>query len=198
MPAWTWTGCYFHDSTTGEVIPIENRIGLLDRKLRVVNENTLDENEWLIWVFRAFQSVYGYEFQGDNLLIARINLLTTFCDYLKARLNRDATKSEITKIINIICWNFWQMDGLQKVVPFGKPREEYPQLTLWDYDSEEGSIYFGGEHDKLREVSDMMWELLVIDEAHEGVDTTKTDIAFNQIKGRILCCSGLLVVKPFI
>ena len=45
-----------------------------------------------------------------------------------------------------------------------------------------GSIYFGGEHDKLREVSDMMWELLVIDEAHEGVDTTKTDIAFNQIK----------------
>lgn len=45
-----------------------------------------------------------------------------------------------------------------------------------------GSIYFGGEHDKLREVADMTWELLVIDEAHEGVDTTKTDIAFNQIK----------------
>lgn len=126
-----------YDSTTGVVIPVEDRIGILDRKLRVVNENTLDENEWLNWVFRAFQSVYGYEFQGDNLLIARINLLMTFCDYLKSRWGRDATKSEITKIINIICWNFWQMDGLEKVVPFGKPREEYPQLTLWNYDSEE-------------------------------------------------------------
>lgn len=45
-----------------------------------------------------------------------------------------------------------------------------------------GSIYFGGEYDKLKEIADMTWELLVIDEAHEGVDTTKTDIAFNQIK----------------
>ena len=45
-----------------------------------------------------------------------------------------------------------------------------------------GSIYFGGQLDKLREVSDIDWDLLVIDEAHEGVDTYKTDIAFNQIK----------------
>lgn len=45
-----------------------------------------------------------------------------------------------------------------------------------------GSVYFGGEYDKLREVRDMSWDLLVIDEAHEGVDTSKTDIAFTQIK----------------
>ncbi len=44
-----------------------------------------------------------------------------------------------------------------------------------------GSIYFGGQYDKLQEVSDMNWDLLVIDEAHEGVDTYKTDIAFNHI-----------------
>ena len=44
-----------------------------------------------------------------------------------------------------------------------------------------GSIYFGGEYDKLREVADMNWDLLVIDEAHEGVDTYKTDVAFDQI-----------------
>ena len=126
-----------YDSTTGEIIPIEKRIGLLDRKLRVVNENAIDENEWLDWVFRAFQSVYGYEFQGDNLLLARVNLLTTFCDYLKARWNREATKSELTKIINIICWNFWQMDGLKKGVPFGKPQEEYRQLSLFGDDEPE-------------------------------------------------------------
>lgn len=47
-----------------------------------------------------------------------------------------------------------------------------------------GSIYFGGTFDKLREVSDLEWDVLVIDEAHEGVDTYKTDVAFDQIKRR--------------
>lgn len=45
-----------------------------------------------------------------------------------------------------------------------------------------GSRYFGGEYDKLSEVRDMTWDLLVIDEAHEGVDTYKTDVAFMQIQ----------------
>jgi len=44
-----------------------------------------------------------------------------------------------------------------------------------------GSIYFGGEHDKLKEVEDLEWDILVIDEAHEGVDTYKTDVAFDHI-----------------
>ncbi|MBQ9266952.1 MAG: DEAD/DEAH box helicase family protein [Clostridia bacterium] len=44
-----------------------------------------------------------------------------------------------------------------------------------------GSIYFGGEFDKLKEVQDMKWDLLVVDEAHEGVDTYKTDVAFDRI-----------------
>lgn len=47
-----------------------------------------------------------------------------------------------------------------------------------------GSQYFGGSYPKLKHIADMDWDLLVIDEAHEGVDTTKTDIAFNQIKRR--------------
>lgn len=45
-----------------------------------------------------------------------------------------------------------------------------------------GSIYFGGNYDKLKEVADMDWDILVIDEAHEGVDTYKTDVAFEHIK----------------
>lgn len=47
-----------------------------------------------------------------------------------------------------------------------------------------GSIYFGGQFDKLREVADLEWDVLVIDEAHEGVDTYKTDVAFDHIKRR--------------
>ncbi len=45
-----------------------------------------------------------------------------------------------------------------------------------------GSAYHGGQHDKLHWVSKLNWDLLIIDEAHEGIDTLKTDIAFNQIK----------------
>ncbi len=43
------------------------------------------------------------------------------------------------------------------------------------------SLYFGGQYDKLKEVRNLVWDILVIDEAHEGVDTYKTDIAFDHI-----------------
>ncbi|WP_405382848.1 DEAD/DEAH box helicase family protein [Phascolarctobacterium sp.] len=45
-----------------------------------------------------------------------------------------------------------------------------------------GSTYFGGEYDKLKWIYDMEWDLLIIDEAHEGVDTAKTDKAFDYVK----------------
>lgn len=47
-----------------------------------------------------------------------------------------------------------------------------------------GSIRFGGVYQKLDEVADLTWDVLVIDEAHEGVDTFKTDVAFDHIKRR--------------
>ncbi len=120
-----------YDVTTGETIPIERRIGLLDRKLRIVNENTITEEEWLKWTKRAFQSVYGYEWQGDNLLIARINLLNTYVDYMEARLNRKPTKNELKSIANIIAWNFWQMDGFTGTIPYAEPESEEPeQFTM--------------------------------------------------------------------
>ncbi|MGB2756819.1 MAG: DEAD/DEAH box helicase family protein [Acidimicrobiia bacterium] len=54
-----------------------------------------------------------------------------------------------------------------------------------------GSQYFGGPYDKLRHISQFAWDLLVIDEAHEGIDTTKTDVAFEQItRARTLHLSG--------
>ena len=48
-----------------------------------------------------------------------------------------------------------------------------------------GSIYFGGRFDKLSELSadkGLTWDVLIVDEAHEGVDTYKTDTAFNHIR----------------
>lgn len=47
-----------------------------------------------------------------------------------------------------------------------------------------GSVHLGGRIEKLQEVAEIDWDLLVIDEAHEGVDTYKTDVAFDQIRRR--------------
>ena len=119
-----------YDTTTGEDIPIANRIGMLDRKLRIVEENTESEDEWTEWAIRAFQSVYGYEFQGDNLLLARINLLMTFVEYLENKWQRKPTNVELRKIVNIIAWNIWQMDGLTKTIPYSVKQEDEQQGFL--------------------------------------------------------------------
>ncbi len=125
-----------YDTTTGEPLPIAERVGMLDRKLQRISKHAADEAEWLKWATRAYESTYGYEFQGDNLLIARINLLVTFCDYLEDRWKRSATDSELGKLANVIAWNLWQMDGLKDTVPVGVPKERDIQLSLFDDDDD--------------------------------------------------------------
>lgn len=57
----------------------------------------------------------------------------------------------------------------------------YGQIAFESLQGLKGSVYFGGGYDKLKWISDLNWDLLVIDEAHEGVDTYKTDKAFDKI-----------------
>jgi len=125
-----------YDAATGEIIPIHKRIGILDRKMRIINENTQTRKTWSHWVYRAFESVYGYEYQGDNLLIARINLLETFCEYTRDRWNEEPTDSSLKRIAGIISWNLWQMDGIHGVIPSKgstyehKGKNKLPQMTM--------------------------------------------------------------------
>ena len=126
-----------YDAVTGEPIPIYKRIGLLDRKLRVVGENVSDRADWLVWVVKSFQSVYGYEWQGDNILLARENMLYTFIEYYRDRWNEEPTLAEQTEIAEVVAWNIFQMDGLKFVIPnscrqvirveptLGEPKVEY-------------------------------------------------------------------------
>ena len=120
-----------YDAATGEMIPVARRIGILDRKLRVVSENAATEDEWCKYATHAVQSTYGYEYQGDNLLLARVNLLLTYAEHLQARWQRKPTKEELQPIATIISWNLWQMDGLHLSVPGGKPQPEAEQLDLF-------------------------------------------------------------------
>lgn len=129
-----------YDTVTGEPIELYRRIGMLDRKMRIINENVETEKDWLKWAERAFQSVYGFEFQGDSLLIARENLLASYVDYFEARFERKPKEKEILKIATIISWNLWQMDGLTYTIPFQEAVEPNMQLSFDDLTGEKEDV----------------------------------------------------------
>ena len=106
-----------YDTTTGAGIPLSDRIGLLDRKLRVVSENTKTSGEWLEAAQEAYKSLSAYEWQGDSLLIARESMLASFVEYYRAKFGKDPLAKSVNYIAYIISWNVWQMDGLKGVVP---------------------------------------------------------------------------------
>ncbi len=116
-----------YDSTTGEKVPIDKRIGVLDRKFRLINTHIVQEDftnersykrKWIDTMYDAMRSTYGYEFQGDNLFIARVNVLRCFVENFYVKWNKMPPDATIRKAIEIIQWNLWQMDGLKDTVPF--------------------------------------------------------------------------------
>lgn len=124
-----------YDTVTGKWIEINDRIGLLDRKLRIINENTEHEEEWFEWTIKAYKATYGFEWQGDSLLIARENLLFTFIDYYVERFGNYPIIERLEEIAKILSWNIFQMDGLKFVIPNScKP---VPKLQMSIFDNEE-------------------------------------------------------------
>ena len=113
-----------YDTVSGMPIELAERIGLLDRKLRVVSENTETTGEFLDWCQEAYKNTYGYEWQGDNLLLAREALLFTFLDYYRAKFGEEPLLKSIQYIAYIISWNVWQMDGLKFCPPGEEPCED--------------------------------------------------------------------------
>lgn len=128
-----------YDTVTGEfIVPFSRRIGFLDRKMRIVNENAEKHDEWLKWAFRALESCYGYEYQGDNLLIARINVLMSFHDCYVDKWGKEPNICFLRKVANIIAWNLWQMDGLNGFTPPSVSHEKFHQLELFDLQGDMG------------------------------------------------------------
>lgn len=108
-----------YDTTTGEFIPVPDRIGILDRKLRVVTENVgTQPRKWLKYAILALKATLGFEWQGDNLLIARENILYTMLEYYKFYCTTEPLAHKtLLELADIVSWNIWQMDGLKCVVP---------------------------------------------------------------------------------
>lgn len=112
-----------YDVVSGKPIPIMKRVGILDRKLRVVNENTPAEptknnvHIWRRYALEALQAVYGFDWQGDNVLLAREALMKTYLDYYKAKWGKEPRPAALINPALVVSWNIWQMDGLKLVIP---------------------------------------------------------------------------------
>ena len=63
-----------------------------------------------------------------------------------------------------------------------KDKDFAGQICFESLQGLKGSVYFGGNYNKLEWVKDMRWDVLIVDESHEGVDTMRTDRAFNNIR----------------
>lgn len=148
-----------YDVSTGNIIPVPERKGILDRKLQVVSQYAETEEEWKIWAKRAYEATYGYEFQGDNLLISRVNFMMTYREFYQKRWQKEPELSEWEKIENIITWNLWQMDGLTGEIPYArmdplgpdlfqladpafKEEDIHPACRIYDWRNEKKSVAF--------------------------------------------------------
>lgn len=104
--------------------------------MRIVKKISEDVDEWFKWTKRAFESIYGFEFQGDSLLLARENLMFTFIDNFMYKFKSKPNYKQIKEIATVISWNIWQMDGLKFTVPYGDIYEQYYQLTIGEVNTE--------------------------------------------------------------
>lgn len=144
-----------YEMETGELIPIEDRVGFVDRKLRRINKEVSDKAEWQRLVELAYQSSYGFEWSGDSLLLARENLLYTYRDYYVDKWEEEPLLSLFLRIANIISYNVFQMDGLKYIIPLSEriERIENYQLSLFDDEISEEFEVIPGKRVKI-----MNWE----------------------------------------
>lgn len=106
-----------YDVSSGEELSLDRREGLLDRKMRLVN-NAPDRESWILDAERAARSTYGYEWQGDSLLLARKNVLLDVLEWYSFRFGEDMDIDDTQKFADIISHNIIQMDGITMCLPY--------------------------------------------------------------------------------
>ncbi len=111
-----------YDMETGKTIPLAERCGFVDRKLARINAEVKDKAEWQCFVELAYQSSYGFEWNGDSLLLARENLLYTYRDYYIKKWKKQPIQILLEKIAKIISYNVFQMDGLTYTIPLSQTK----------------------------------------------------------------------------
>ena len=126
-----------YDMETGEIIPFIERVGFVDRKLQRINNEVDDKAEWHRLVEEAYKASYGFEWNGDSLLLARENLLYTYQDYYIYKWKEKPTHGLLKEIAEIISYNIFQMDGLKYIIPLSEKRERILQTSFLFFNEKE-------------------------------------------------------------
>lgn len=130
-----------YDMVKANYIEPKDRIGLLDRKLRVISENIDNEKEWLSWAEIAAKNIYGFDWQGDNVFLARENILISIAEHYEDKYAKKLSIENLMKFAYIISWNIWQMDGLKGVIPnscnLNNTTNKEVQLSLFENTTEQ-------------------------------------------------------------
>jgi len=121
-----------YDAADGRPIPLAERIGILDRKLRIIGEHTCTAEDWFHWAKRALESAYAYEYQGASLFLARLNLFLSISEYHRHLWKRPLNRHQQEEVARILSWNLWQMDGLTATTPF-VTKQGKPEDSLFDF-----------------------------------------------------------------
>ena len=125
-----------YDMETGAVIPLLERVGFVDRKLQRISAEVNDKAEWQRLVKEAYKASYGFEWNGDSLLLARENLLYTYQDYYVAKWQEQPIHGLFKEIAFIISYNIFQMDGLKYIIPLSEKKEKIQQTSFLFSDDE--------------------------------------------------------------
>jgi len=125
-----------YDVSTGKMIPLSEREGLLDRKMRKINSQDVfnDRESWRVAMIYAVQSVYGYEWQGDSLLLARENILYDIIDWYEDKFQEAIPSDLMKEIATIVSYNIFQMDGVTMCVPYS---DTPAKVMNWNLDEME-------------------------------------------------------------
>ncbi|MDR0955514.1 MAG: hypothetical protein LBM73_00115 [Candidatus Nomurabacteria bacterium] len=117
-----------YDPLSGKIQKPVRRVGFLDRKLQVVSKYCDAPGEWLDVAREAFRASYGYEWAGDNLLLARENFLYSLWEFYRdkfagadcetfAQFYKTIGSERVGEFAEVVSWNVWQMDGLKNTLP---------------------------------------------------------------------------------
>lgn len=123
-----------YDMETGRLIPLAQRVGFVDRKLARINREISNKSQWRRLAELAYKASYGFEWNGDSLLLARENLLYTLRDYYLEKWGEAPDYDFLETIANVISYNVFQMDGLTYTIPLSEKKEQVQdsQLLLFD------------------------------------------------------------------
>jgi len=117
-----------YDVETGEEISVNDRTGILDRKLHFLPDGLGKEN-YTKCATVALKSVYGYEWQFDSLFLARRNLLMTTIEHYVDRYGEEPKYADVLEWATIISYNIIRMDGVSMCLPETKTPA---MLMNWD------------------------------------------------------------------